>query len=134
MKPTTSVVIVECNADLCNILRHAFVDRGYVTWTFPSPEIAVSIFSTIQPAVIVLDLDVAGSQAIKLIEFCRKQCPRAAIIVESGTADAERMREVLKHGAQAFLVKPYALAPLFEILDKKAPPASPAIVRMDQAA
>jgi len=133
MKPT-SVMIVEYNTDLCDTLRHAFEDRGYITWTFPNPDIAVSVFSTIQPAVIVLDLDVAGSQAFEMMEACKVQCPEASLIVKSGTADSARMQKAKEHGAEAFLVKPYALAPLFEILDRKVPPKPPAIIPINQAA
>ena len=129
-----SVMIVENNPDLRNILRHAFEDRGYVTWTFPSHEIAVSIFSTFQPTVIVLDLDVVGAEAFEMIEACKEKCPLASLIVESQTADTERMVEAIKHGAQAFLVKPYTLAPLFEILDKKIPLVSAMVIPMNQAA
>jgi DNA-binding NtrC family response regulator len=133
MKPT-SVMIVENNPDLRTTLRHAFEDRGFITWTFPSPEIAISIFSTFQPTVIILDLDVAGSQACEMIDTCREQCPLASLIVESNSEDSARMQEAMEHGAQAFLVKPYALAPLFEIINQKIPPRPPMVIPMTQAA
>jgi CheY-like chemotaxis protein len=114
----TSVVIVECNTDLRHALRHAFEDRGYVTWTFPNPEIAFSIFTTIQPNVIVMDLDVPGVQSYEAIDACRKLCPNASLIVESTSFDHVREQEALNHGAQAFLVKRSGLPPLFAFFDK----------------
>ena len=133
MKPT-SVMIVEYNTDLRNTLMHAFEDRGYITWTFPSADIAVSIFATIQPLVIVLDLDVVGSQAVEMIEACKEQCPYASLIVESSTADSARIQEAIEHGAEAFLSKPYAMEPLFEIIDKKILSTAPTLIPINQAA
>jgi len=50
-------MIVETNTDLRNTLRHAFEDRGYMTWTCPAPELAISIFTVVQPSIVIVDLD-----------------------------------------------------------------------------
>jgi DNA-binding NtrC family response regulator len=113
----TSVMIVENNPDLRTTLRNAFEAHGYATWTFPSPEIAVCIFSTVQPTVIVLDLDVLGERAYEMIEACKVLCPNSSVIVECNTGDTAQGKKAVEHGAQAFIVKSHSLAPLFEILE-----------------
>ena len=37
-------------------------------------------------------------------------------------------------GAHAFLVKPYAIGPLFEMLKKRAPQESPTVIPINEAA
>jgi len=133
MKPT-SVMIVEFNTDSCNALRHAFEDRGYITWSFPSPDIAVSIFSTIQPSVILLDLDVVGWEGLHMIDDCKKVCPHSSVIVESRASDLARIQEALHHGADAYLVKPHPIASLFEFLDQRMPAPPPIVIPFNQAA
>lgn len=120
MKPL-SIMIVENNTDLRNTLRHAFEDRGYLTWTCPAPEIAVSIFAAIQPSVVILDLDFEGPNPLRLIDAWRELSPNTRVIVESTATDAVRMREAMDRGAYAFLVKPYSLEPLFDLLEKEIP-------------
>jgi len=122
---TASVMIVEKSTDLRNTLRHAFEDRGYLTWTCPALEIAVSIFAAVQPHVVLLDLDFEGPNSMHLIEIWKKTAPNTRIIVESTMADAGRMQEAMRHGAHAFLVKPYQLAPLFNLLEEDIPPMPP---------
>src|SRR5690348_822241 len=106
-----SIMIVENNNDLRNTLRHAFEDRGYLTWTCPVLEIASSIFEAIQPSIVILDLDLEGQNILDLIESWRRKAPHTRVIVESEKEDAFLMREALMHGAQAFLTKPYSLPP-----------------------
>jgi DNA-binding NtrC family response regulator len=129
-----SIMIVENNADLRNTLRHAFEDRGYTTWTCPAPEIAVSIFRAVQPSIVIVDLDFEGFDVLPLIDAWREIAPHTRVIVESTTADADRMREALAHGAQAYLTKPYSLAPLFELLEKEIPTTPPAADPVKKAA
>jgi two-component system, chemotaxis family, chemotaxis protein CheY len=120
MQPV-SIMIVENNTDLRNTLRHAFEDRGYLTWTCHAPEIAVSIFAAIHPSVVLLDLDFEGARPMELLDAWKEMSPHTRVIVESTTADAHRMREAIDHGARAFLIKPYTLAPLFDLLEQEMP-------------
>jgi len=118
-------MIVENNADLRNVLQHAFECRGYITWTCRAPEIAMSLFETIQPNVVILDLDFEGARTLELLDTWHEHSPQTRVIVESATSDAERVREAMNHGAHAFLTKPYSLAPLFHLLENDIPPAPP---------
>ena len=133
MKPA-SIMIVETNSDLRNTLRHAFEDRGYLTWTCPAPEIAISIFAAVHPSVVLLDLDFEGANPLQMIDTWKQMAPNTRVIVESTTADAQRMREAIDHGAQAFLIKPYSLAPLFDLLEEQFPPQPPAAFEFKRAA
>jgi DNA-binding NtrC family response regulator len=119
---SVSIMIVENNNDLRATLRHAFEDRGYLTWTCPTPEIAISIFAAIRPNVVLLDLDLEWADPIHLIDLWKEMSPHTRIIVESSDAEAQRMRDAVQHGAQAFLVKPYSMPPLFDLLEKDTPP------------
>ena len=121
----TSIMIVETNPDLRNTLRHAFEDHGYLTWTCPGTEMAVSIFTAVHPSIVLLDLDFEGPSPLRLIYEWKAQSPTTRVIVESTTADAVRMREAMDHGAHAYLVKPYTLAPLFDLIEKNIPPGPP---------
>jgi len=118
-----TIIIVEGDAEMRSRLMHAFEDRGYITWTCPGPEVALSIFSTAHPNVVLLDLDEEESIALGLLDTWKKTCPETRVVVESSFADAERMREAMNLGAYAFLIKPYSLPPLFELLEREIPPA-----------
>jgi len=124
MKPA-SIMIVEKDADLRNTLRNAFETRGYLTWTCLAPEIALSISAAVQPSVILFDLDSQTSDPLDLIDAWMRLAPPPRVIVESKSGDTERMRQAMEHGAHAYLIKPYSLAPLFDLLEKEIPPSEP---------
>jgi DNA-binding NtrC family response regulator len=129
-----SIMILENNTDLRNTLRHAFEDRGYLTWTCPAPEIAISIFRAVLPSIVIVDLDFKETDVLRLIDVWRVLAPHTRVIVESTTADADRMREALAHGAQAFLTKPYSLSPLFDLLEKDLSSGAPVITPLKKVA
>jgi len=129
-----SIMIVENNTELRNTLRHAFEDRGYLTWTCIIPEIAMSIFEAVQPSIVILDLDFEEADVLRILDVWHKLSPHTRVIVESTDADAERMREAMAHGAHAYLTKPFGLTPLFDLLEKDIPPTPPSSAKLNKAA
>jgi DNA-binding NtrC family response regulator len=121
---SVSIMIVENNSDLRQTLRHAFEDRGYLTWTCRNPDIAVSIFESIQPSVVILDLDF-DENVLQILESWRLIAPDTRVVVESAEANTERIRAAMERGAHAFLTKPFSLVPLFQLLEDGMPPADP---------
>jgi DNA-binding NtrC family response regulator len=117
-----SVIIVENDSATRNQLMQAFEERGYLTWTCPTAETAISIFSVVQPDIVLLDLDLEGGGAMELLDCWKMVAPDTHIIVESAASDSPRMRQAKDCGADAFFVKPLALPPLFEGLEKAIDP------------
>jgi DNA-binding NtrC family response regulator len=119
------VMIVENSSDLRSTLQSAFERRGYLTWTCRTPELAMSLFDTIHPSIVILDLDFEGGHILDLLDIWLDRSPQTRFIVESTNSDAECAEEVMKHGAHAFLVKPFSLAPLFHLLENDSPSGPP---------
>ena len=117
MKPE-SIMIIENNPDFRNTLRLAFEKRGYITWTCPEPAIADSIVSLFQPQIVILDIDAVPEDATSLLDSWREEAPHTRVVVQSRYADADSMRSAMEHGASAYLVKPFSLEPLFQLLEK----------------
>lgn len=112
-------MIVETDTQTRNHLRHAFVDRGYKTWTCPGPEIANSIFTAVHPQIILLDWDGTDGQVVELLDYWKKTFPETRVIIESRTADAPRMEMAMEHGADAFVVKSSSLVTLFHLIENE---------------
>ncbi len=70
-------------------------------------EEAVTAVRATQPDLIVLDLDLPGSDGRLILESIRGLGSRAAVIVLTGSGRA-RERELLSAGAQAYLTKPFS--------------------------
>jgi len=116
---TASVMIVEHNPDIRNTLRHAFEDRGYLTWTCPGNDMAPSIVSSMHPNFVLLDLDSEDEKTLDLLDTLKEISPSTRIILGGRIRDARRIREAMDHGAEAFLIKQCPLQTLFEILENR---------------
>ena len=116
---TVSIIIVENDSELRNKLRHAFESRGYVAWNCRDPEFVACLLESVQPSIIILDLDISDFEGdiFAVMGTWHTLSPKTRVIVESANSDAERMRKALVHGAEAFLTKPFSLDPLFNLLD-----------------
>jgi DNA-binding NtrC family response regulator len=125
MKPR-SVIIVETDLDIRTALMSAFEERGYLTWTCPATDLAVQLFSTVLPDIVVLDLDLADGDAMDLLHTWKRVSPETRVVVESGAEDIDRKRLAEHCGAEAYFVKPYLFEPLFSLLeDRNTTPHTP---------
>lgn len=116
-------MIVENNHDLRQTLLHAFECRGYITWTSPTLEMALTVFESVRPEIVILDLDFEAVDLILLLDTWREIAPHTRVVVESTGNDQQLLKRAMDHGAYAFLEKPYTLAPLFHLLENDIPPS-----------
>ena len=82
MKPR-SVIIVENNLDIRTQLMYAFEQRGYLTWTCPSTDVAVQLFSTILPDIVVMDLDLNDGEAMAILQTWKQVADRRSTRLNS---------------------------------------------------
>lgn len=122
MTRSLSVIIVEQDGDLRKRLMDAFESRGYVTWTCPAPEVATCIAAAVRADIVLLDLDIAGPKALDFLKLWKEMAPDTRVVVESSEIDPETMRRMMEQGADAFVLKPLALSPLFNLLEIGEPP------------
>lgn len=116
-----TIVIVETQYEMRNILRHAFAARNYLTWTLPTPELVSCIFEAGHPSAILIDLDTTEGNTVALIQQWHELAPDTRIIVESEHPESEKVLEALRGGAYALLMKPYSVGQLFELLEQDFP-------------
>ena len=74
-------MIVQKNSDFRNILRHAFEVRGYLTWTCPAVEFAHSIFTAVQPNIVILDVEWEDADPVELANRWKEMSPDTKVIM-----------------------------------------------------
>ena len=68
--------------------------------------------------IIVTDLKMPGIDGMAIFEFARSRLPHAKIIMISGFATIDTVREALKVGVYDFVVKPFKISQLKDIVEK----------------
>jgi len=70
---------------------------------------------------VVTDLRLGDASGIELLAHLRRRRPRLPVVLMTAFADVATAREALKRGAVDYLVKPFEVEELMEILDQNRP-------------
>ena len=117
-----SVFIVEDDPQLLGALIAAFNQRGYFAWGCPWDEGARVFLGGVRTDFLLVEVEGGDYGRMELVESCKKLSPGTRVIVESALADAELKNRAMSCGVDAFLVKPFSLQPLFELLERAPTP------------
>ena len=103
-----SILIVEddpgAQAELAKIVH----DLGYLPVCAESGEAGLSSFTTLHPALVLLDIRLPGMDGLSVLREIRRRAPETMVIVVSGHADVGIVVKAMKLGAADFLIKPLA--------------------------
>lgn len=111
------ILIVDDNADLCDILQEALAPLGHATQIAGDAASALRLITQGAPDVVLLDIDLPGLSGIAALPAIHAIAPAARVIMVSGTNDDALARRALAHGAFDYVVKPVDLTRLAEIVD-----------------
>lgn len=100
------VLLVDDSEALCYALRKAFERRGYEVGCTHSAETVESVFRSLQPHYVVLDLRLPGASGLAAIAQLRAIDPKVVIVVVTGYSSIATAVEAIKLGAIHYLVKP----------------------------
>src|SRR5512147_1753646 len=103
-----SILVIEddpgAQAELAKIV-HAL---GYLPVCAESGEAGLSSFTTLHPALVLLDMRLPGMDRLSVLREIRRRAPETVVIVVSGHADVGIVVKAMKLGAADFLIKPLA--------------------------
>lgn len=67
-----------------------------------------------QPHLVLLDINLPEGSGIDLLPRLLQACPKTRVVMVSGEATLERVRQALGQGAAGFVVKPFTSARLLD--------------------
>ncbi|WP_029041228.1 response regulator [Cucumibacter marinus] len=104
-----NVLLIEDNPGDVRLLEAMLESRpgGYVLTSVPRMQDASEMIEKIQFDVVLLDLGLPDSYGVETVDTARQKLvgSNVPIIVITGAMDERRGLEVLRHGAQDFLIK-----------------------------
>lgn len=120
MTQTTSIVVVEDEPSVLEMLREVLQAQGFSVIAVPYPELAHTIESDVHPAVFLLDMMLPGISGIELAAQLRKSgFPHTPMIAMSASP---LLLEVANGSAlfEATLAKPFDLSKLIDCVTRYA--------------
>lgn len=103
---TGTLLVIDDDPVFNGVLCRALVRRGYSVCSASTAQEALATAEREQPALIVLDLNLAGDSGLALVAPLKHACPESRIVVLTGYASIATAVEAIKLGAAHYLAKP----------------------------
>ncbi len=104
--PVTSILLVDDEEDIRDVLDIALRDKGYTVYTAQDGKEALEIFEKRRPPVILTDIKMPGMDGIELLKIIKRENPETEVIMITGHGDMGLAVESLKNEATDFITKP----------------------------
>ena len=117
MKDKT-MLLVEDEDFLREILREFFEDRGYEVVAAGSGEEALEVISNKKFQIGLFDLKLPGMDGIELARRARENDPDMLVLIMTGYPSEESVRKAAESGVYDYIVKPFHLEELEKIIEQ----------------
>jgi CheY-like chemotaxis protein len=119
-KGRETILFVDDEDQILSLATMMLEDNGYSVLQSSRGEQALDVYSSNRDKVnlVVLDLGMPGMGGLKCLRGLMVQNPQARVLIASGYASQDRVKEALEAGATGFLAKPYRLADLLGMVRK----------------
>ncbi len=100
------ILVIDDDPAFNRVLTRALAQRGFKVFGAQEPETALDLARAHEPEYVVLDLNIAGSSGLRLIEPLLAVNPDCRILVLTGYASIATTVDAIKLGATQYLAKP----------------------------
>ena len=113
------ILCVDDDEAIRDVLTHALGGAGYQAHVCRGGDECLSLLSTIEPQVILLDIDMPYPDGFTTLSEIRRRFPKleARIVMLTAMRTAPYVHEAKLLGANDYLVKPFRVAQLIERVD-----------------
>jgi DNA-binding response OmpR family regulator len=111
------ILIVEDEAEVRDVLAEALDHLGYDVWKAETAAAAVKIAARERPDAILLDIALPDAAGTTTLDGLRRLRPDVPVIMVTANADEVLARETLGRGAFDYLMKPFNIERLAEVLE-----------------
>jgi DNA-binding NtrC family response regulator len=100
------IFVVDDEAVFREVANRVLARSGFAVECFSSAEAALSRLTTLQPAAILLDLELEGMSGHEALRIISRSHPKIAVIVVSAQESPRTIASVTQRGAFDYLIKP----------------------------
>jgi len=119
VKPNGVLLILEDYDAIRAFYSSHFEKRGFEVFSAARLADAIELAELEEPAIIIVDYDLAGESADKVVSRLRRHSPKSKIVVLGGLAHQAVQESLKKAGADDYLSKAYDVE-LVDLIAKRA--------------
>src|SRR6478672_9938396 len=116
----SDILIVDDEADICELVAGLLQDEGYATRTARDSDGALNEIKSRRPNLLFLDIWLQGSRldGLQLLDTVKEQHPDMPVVMISGHGNIETAVAAIKRGAYDFIEKPFKADRLVLVADR----------------
>src|ERR1700750_1318892 len=116
----SDILIVDDEADICELVSGLLQDEGYSTRTARDSDSALNEIKSRRPNLLFLDIWLQGSRldGLQLLDSVKEQHPELPVVMISGHGNIETAVAAIKRGAYDFIEKPFKADRLVLVADR----------------
>ncbi|MBX9827312.1 MAG: sigma-54 dependent transcriptional regulator [Xanthobacteraceae bacterium] len=116
----SDVLIVDDEADICELVAGLLQDEGYATRTARDSDSALNEVKNRRPNLVFLDIWLQGSRldGLQLLDSVKELHPELPVVMISGHGNIETAVSAIKRGAYDFIEKPFKADRLVLVADR----------------
>ena len=107
MQESRSMLVVDDEPQVCEVIANLFSTRGYSCQTAGSGQEALSIFQKFHPQVVLSDVVMPNMNGLDVARYILQSSPEIAVILMTGTESMDMAIQALRLGVSDFLLKPF---------------------------
>ncbi|MFA4889215.1 MAG: response regulator [Candidatus Omnitrophota bacterium] len=112
------ILVVEDEARISGGFKQTLERKGHTVFIAATGADALSIYPKEMPEVVLLDLGLPDINGRHVLTHIKAHAPQIKVVVVSGYGDQDIIDEVMKLGADHFLVKPVIPPKLHQFLEE----------------
>lgn len=115
---SVKVMVVDDHPEVLKTLTKILVRRGYEVCSFSNPVLALEEFQKNKPDIILSDLMMPQMNGIEFLAQVKNISPSTPFIIMTAFATVETALQATKYGAIDYIVKPFEISKLYDLLNK----------------
>jgi len=120
MNAGAKILLIEDDPGIADTVRRVLADEGHDVVVSRRGDDGLARAAETAPNVVITDLRLPGLNGLELVRRLRTAQPGLPVIVMTAFGTADTAIEATKHGAYDYLLKPFALPQLIEVVRRAA--------------
>ena len=102
------LLIIDDDLPTCDLLKEFLSEKDYQVFIATTGEEGLSILRKEKPHIILLDIIMPGRSGIEVLKQIKAIDNKAKVIMLTAIEDEKVIKQVKKHGASDYVIKPFS--------------------------
>ncbi len=103
----TRILVIDDDASLRRVLEYNLQEAGYAVAAATSGEEGLFLFSEVEPALVITDMQMPGMSGMQLLAAIKERSPETVVIIITAFGTIDLAVKAMKAGAYDYITKPF---------------------------